>query len=87
MIGTKDYAGAQKELRSAALRSVKLGLRVLQAQGALPARTGVGAFRRCDAGQTEYAEARRAAAEVLKEAQTDAATKRSDLAPIFTLKS
>jgi len=35
----------------------------------------------------EYQDAQRAAAEVLKDAQTDAVTKRSDLAPIFALKS
>jgi eukaryotic-like serine/threonine-protein kinase len=86
MIGTKDYPGAQKELKAAALRSEKLGLRVLQAQahyqlGRALEMSGNGA-----AAMAEYAEARRDAAQVLKDAQTDAVTVRSDLSAIFALK-
>jgi serine/threonine protein kinase/tetratricopeptide (TPR) repeat protein len=87
MIGTKDYAEAQKELRSAALRSEKLGLRVLQAQAHYQLGRALELSGDATAAKAEYAEARRAAAEVLKEAQTAAVTKRSDLAPIFALKS
>ena len=87
MTGMQDYAGAQKELKSAALRSEKLGLRVLQAQ----AHYGLGRALELSGNKSDataqYQEARRAAGEVLKDAQTDAVTKRSDLAPIFALKS
>jgi eukaryotic-like serine/threonine-protein kinase len=87
MIGMKDYAGAQKELKSATLRSEKLGLRVLQAQAHYQLGRALQLSGNQAAASTEHDEARRAAAEVLKDAQTDAVTKRSDLAAIFALKS
>ena len=87
MIGMKDYAGAQKELKSATLRSEKLGLRVLQAQAHYQLGRALQLSGNQAAASAEHDEARRAAAEVLKDAQTDAVTKRSDLAAIFALKS
>ena len=65
----------------------KLGLRVLQAQAHYQLGRALELSGDATAAKAEYAEARRAAAEVLKEAQTAAVTKRSDLAPIFALKS
>ena len=62
----------------AALRSEKLGLRVLQAQAHYQLGRALELSGDATAGKAEYAEARRAAADVLKEAQTDAVTKRSD---------
>jgi tetratricopeptide (TPR) repeat protein len=87
MIGTKDFAGAQKELRSATLRSEKLGLRVLQAQSHYELGRAMELSGNHAGSALEFAEARRAAADVLKEAQMDAVTKRSDLAAIFALKA
>jgi eukaryotic-like serine/threonine-protein kinase len=87
MIGTKDFAGAQKELKSAALRSEKLGLRVLVAQARYELGRAMELAGNSAGAGLEFAEARKAAADVLKEAQTDAVTKRSDLAPIFALKA
>ncbi|MGB8323890.1 MAG: tetratricopeptide repeat protein [Candidatus Acidiferrum sp.] len=87
LIGMKDYAGAQKELRSAVLRSEKLGLRVLLAQAHYNLGRALELARNQTEATAQYQEARRAAAEVQKDAQTDAITKRADLAPIFALKS
>jgi tetratricopeptide (TPR) repeat protein len=83
LIGTKDYPGALKELKSGALRSEKLKLRALLAQsqyqwGRALELSGKGA----DA-QPHYDEARRAATEVQKDAQNPGLAKRYDLAPIF----
>jgi serine/threonine protein kinase/tetratricopeptide (TPR) repeat protein len=87
MIGMKDYHGAQKELKSAALRSEKLGLRVVQAQSHYELGRALELSGNLSDAASQYQEARRAAREVQKEAQTDAVTKRSDLAVIFALKS
>jgi eukaryotic-like serine/threonine-protein kinase len=87
MTGTKDYMGAQKELKSAVLRSEKLGLRVLVAEAHYELGRALQLSGNSAAAGLEFAEARKAAADVLKEAQTDAVTKRSDLAPIFALKA
>jgi len=86
LIGMKDYAGAQKELKTAALRSQKLGLRILEAQshyylGRALELSGKGA----DA-KAQYDEAQLLGAEVQKEAQGDAITKRVDLVGIFGAK-
>jgi eukaryotic-like serine/threonine-protein kinase len=86
MIGTKDYAGAEKELRSALLHSEKLGLRVLLAQSHYQLGRALELSGKASEAATQYQEARRSAADVEKEAQTDAVAKRSDLAPIFALR-
>ncbi len=87
MIGMKDYAGAQKELNSAVLHSNNLGLRVLQAQSHYQLGRAMELSGKTNEAATQYAEARKAAADVLKEAQTDAITKRLDMAPIYALKA
>jgi eukaryotic-like serine/threonine-protein kinase len=87
LIGMKDYAGAQKELRSAALRSEKLGLRVLQAQAHFELARALELSGEKSAADAEYQEATRKAADILKEAQTDAVKKRSDLVAVFALKA
>jgi tetratricopeptide (TPR) repeat protein len=87
MTGLKEYAGAQKELRSAVLRSEKLGLRELRAQAHYDLGRALKLSGNSPEAATHFQEARRALAEVQKDAQTDAITKRSDLAPIFALKS
>jgi eukaryotic-like serine/threonine-protein kinase len=87
MIGMKDYAGAQKELNTAVLHSNNLGLRALQAQSHYQLGRAMELAGKAGDAAAQYAEARKAAADVLKEAQTDAVTKRSDMAPIFALKA
>ena len=87
LIGIKDYAGAQKELKSAVLRSEKLGLRVLQAQSYYQLGRALELSGKTTDAAAQYQDARRAADDVHKEAQTDAILNRSDLAPIFALKS
>jgi serine/threonine protein kinase/tetratricopeptide (TPR) repeat protein len=87
MIGMKDYGGAQKELKSAVLRSEKLGLRVLQAQSHYQLGRALELSGKAGEGTAEYREARRAADEVQREAQSDAVRNRSDLAAIFALKT
>ena len=87
MIGMKDYSGAQKELRSAVLRSEKLGLRVLQAQSHYQLGRALEHSGKAGEAAEQYQEARKAAEGVWKEAQSDAVRNRSDLAPLFALKS
>jgi len=87
LIGKKDYANAQKELKTAALRSDKLGLRVLRAQSQYQLARAMELSGDKSEAASHYDEARRAAEEVQKEAQTEAVSKRSDLAPIFTAKT
>jgi tetratricopeptide (TPR) repeat protein len=87
MIGMKDYTGAEKELRSALLHSEKLGLRVLQAQSHYQLGRALELAGKASDAITQYQEARRSAADVQKDAQTDAVAKRSDLVPIFALKA
>ncbi len=72
MIGMKDYAGAQKELNSAVLHSNNLGLRVLQAQSHYQLGRAMELSGKANDAAAQYTEARKAAADVLKEAQTDA---------------
>jgi eukaryotic-like serine/threonine-protein kinase len=83
LIGTKDYAGALKELKSAALRSEKLKLRALLAQSQYQWGRALELSGKAAEAQNHYDEARRAAAEVQKDAQNPALAKRYDLAPIF----
>jgi len=83
MIGTKDYAGAQKELKSAVLRSEKLGLKVLLAQAHYQLGRALQLDGKAAEGVAQVAEARRLAAEVRKEAKSDDIKKRADLAPLF----
>lgn len=83
LIGAKDYANAAKELKTAALRSEKLGLRALAAQSQYYWGRALELSGSAADAQEHYAEARRAADEVKKDAQTDAITKRYDLAPIL----
>jgi eukaryotic-like serine/threonine-protein kinase len=87
LIGVKDYANAQKELKTAALRSDKLGLRVLRAQSHYQLARALELSGNKSEAAGHYDEARRAVEEVKKEAQTEAVSKRSDLAPIFSGKS
>ncbi|HEY2120120.1 MAG TPA: tetratricopeptide repeat protein [Candidatus Acidoferrum sp.] len=87
MIGMKDFTGAEKELRSALLHSEKLGLRVLQAQSHYQLGRALELEGKASDATTQYQEARRSAADVEKDAQTDAVAKRSDLVPIFALKA
>ena len=87
MVGMKDYAGAQKELKSAVLRSEKLGLRVLQAQSHYQLGRALELSGKSAEAIAQYQEAKRAAEDVHKEAQTEAIRNRSDLAAIFALKA
>jgi len=86
LIGTKDYAGALKELKSGALRSEKLKLRALQAQSQFQWGRALELSGKATDAQTHYDEARRAATEVQKDAQNPGLAKRYDLAPIFAEK-
>src|SRR5260221_13998227 len=83
LIGTKDYAGALKELKSGTLRSEKLNLRALLAQSQYQWGRVLELSGNPADAQSHYDEARRAAAEVQKDAQNPALAKRYDLAPIF----
>ena len=86
LIGAKDYAGAMKELKSATLRSEKLKLRALLAQSQYQWARALELSGKPADAQSHYDEARRAAAEVQKDAQNPALAKRYDLAPIFASK-
>ena len=86
LVGMKDYAGAQKDLNTATLRSEKLGLRVLRAAAEFQLGRALEASGKSDAAKNHYQEARRAADDIQKEAQTDLVSKRADLAPIFAVK-
>jgi len=87
LIGTKDYAGALKELKSGALRSEKLKLRALLAQSQYQWARALELSGKAAEAQSHYDEARRAAAEVQKDAQNPGLAKRYDLAPIFAEKA
>jgi hypothetical protein len=86
LTGLKDYSNAEKDLNTATLRSDKLGLRVLRALSQYHLGRALELSGKGTAGG-HYQEARRAADEVQKEAQTDEVSRRSDLAPIFRAKS
>jgi len=83
LIGTKDFAGAQKELKSSALRSEKQGLRVLQAQSHFELARALELSGKKQEASSQQQEARRLADDILKEAQTDMVKRRTDLAPLF----
>jgi len=83
LIGMKDYANAEKELKMAALRSEKLGLRVLVAQSQFYWGRALELSGSAADAQEHYKEAKLAGEQVKKDAQTDAITKRYDLAPIL----
>ena len=83
LIGTKDYAGALKELKSGALRSDKLKLRALLAQSQYQWGRALELSGNAADAQSHYEEARRAAAAVQIESQNPDLAKRYDLAPIF----
>lgn len=83
LIGLKDYGNAQKDLKTATLRSDKLGLRVLRAQSQYHLARALELSGNKIEAASHYEEARHSAEEVQKEAQTEAVSKRSDLAPIF----
>jgi tetratricopeptide (TPR) repeat protein/predicted Ser/Thr protein kinase len=87
LTGLKDYANAEKDLNTATLRSDKLGLRVLRALSQYQLGRALELSGKGSAAASHYQEARRAADEVQKEAQTDQVSRRSDLAPIFSAKS
>jgi eukaryotic-like serine/threonine-protein kinase len=87
LIGTKDYAAALKELKSAALRSEKLKLRALLAESQYQWGRALELSGNASDAQSHYDEARRAAAEVQKDTQNPALAKRHDLAPIFAEKT
>jgi tetratricopeptide (TPR) repeat protein/predicted Ser/Thr protein kinase len=84
LIGTKDYAGAMKELKSGTLRSEKLGLRALLAESQYQWGRALELSGKAAEAQSHYEEARRAAGEVQKDAQNPGLAKRYDLAPIFS---
>jgi tetratricopeptide (TPR) repeat protein/predicted Ser/Thr protein kinase len=86
LIGTRDYAGALKELKSGTLRSEKLKLRALLAQSQYQWGRALELSGKAADAQSHYDEARRAAAEVQKDAQNPGLAKRYDLAPIFAEK-
>jgi tetratricopeptide (TPR) repeat protein/predicted Ser/Thr protein kinase len=86
MIGMKDYAGAQKDLKTAALRSEKLGLRVLSAESHYYLGRALELSGKASDAKTQYDEAQQAAANIQKEAGSDAVTKRADLAEIYAKK-
>ena len=86
LIGTKDYAGALKELKSGTLRTEKLNLRALLAQSQYQWGRALELSGQPADAQTHFDEARRAAAEVQKDAQNPGLAKRYDLAPIFAEK-
>jgi tetratricopeptide (TPR) repeat protein len=83
LIGARDYAGAIKELKSGTLRSEKLKLRALLAKSQYEWGRALELSGNSSDAQTHYDEARRAAAEVQKDAQNPGLAKRYDLAPIF----
>jgi len=83
LIGTKDYAAAQKELKSAALRSEKSGLRALQALSQYQWGRALELSGKASDAQSHYEEARRVGNDVEKDAQNPALAKRYDLAPLF----
>jgi serine/threonine protein kinase/tetratricopeptide (TPR) repeat protein len=87
LIGTKDYPGALKELKSGALRSEKLKLRALLAQSQYQWGRALELSGKAADAQPHYDEAYRAATEVQKDAQNPALAKRYDLAPIFAEKA
>ena len=74
-------------MNTATLRSDKLGLRVLRALSQYQLGRALELSGKGSAAAGHYQEARRAADEVQKEAQTDQVSRRSDLAPIFSAKS
>ena len=86
LIGTRDYAGAEKELKSAVLRSEKLGLRSLQAQSHFQLGRVTELTGKTGDSKSQYDEARRVGDEIVKEANNDALKKRADLADIFAAK-
>jgi serine/threonine protein kinase/tetratricopeptide (TPR) repeat protein len=86
LVGMKDYVGAERELNTATLRSEKLGFRVLRASSQYELGRAMELSGKGSAAASHYEEARRAAEEVQKEAQTDRVSKRADLAPIFSVK-
>ena len=87
LIGTKDFANAERELKMAALRSEKLGMRALAAQSQYQWGRALEQSGKTTDAQEHYAEAKRAAEDVEKDTQGTAVTKRYDLAPIFSGKS
>jgi tetratricopeptide (TPR) repeat protein len=87
LIGTKDYAGALKELKSAALRSEKLNLRALLAQSQYQWGRALQLSGKPAEAQSHYDEARRSATEVQKDTQNPGLAKRYDLASIFAEKA
>ena len=83
LIGTKSYALAQSELKTALNSSERLGLQSLLAQGHfLLGRALEGTGHASDA-QDQYRQASQIADAIRKEAQTDAIAARSDLHPIY----
>ena len=86
LIGTKDYTGALKELKSGTLRSEKLKLNALLAQSQFQWGRALELSGKASDAQSHYDEARRVAAEVQKDAQNPGLAKRYDLAPIFAEK-
>jgi eukaryotic-like serine/threonine-protein kinase len=83
MVGMKDYAGAQKELKTASVRSEKQGLRLLAAQSHYQMGRALELSGKPGDAASQYDEARRIVKEIQRETQSDAITKRTDLAPLF----
>jgi serine/threonine protein kinase/tetratricopeptide (TPR) repeat protein len=83
LLETKNYAKAQQVLQIALDRSDKLGLRALLAQSHYLLGRVIQQSGKSSDAASHFAEARRIAEEIKKEAGSDSITKRSDLAPIF----
>jgi eukaryotic-like serine/threonine-protein kinase len=86
LIGMKDYAGAEKELKSGALRSEKLGLRALQAQSQYQWGRALEQGGKPAEAASHFEEARNTALALQQDAQTADFAKRYDLAALFAEK-
>ncbi len=87
LVGAKDFANAQKELKTATQRSDKLGLRVLQAQSHYWLGRALELSGKASDAKDEYQQAAQALNAIQKEEKTGAIKNRADLAPIFSIKS
>jgi tetratricopeptide (TPR) repeat protein len=87
LIGMKDYDAAEKDLKTAILRSQKQGLLVLQAQSHFELAKALQLSGKAPEASTQEQEVQRLAASILKEAQADTVRRRADLAPLFETKA
>jgi len=82
LIDAKNYPKAKDELNGALNRSEKLGLRAFIAQSQYLLGRNLQLSGDAKGAASHFDEARRALADIQKEAKTDAVVKRSDLNPI-----